>query len=279
MNLKSSEQRALAVVAGVAVSATIALGGAGVAQADSARQHDQNSSEKPTVVLVHGAFADASGWGGVIDKLQHDGYPVIAVGNPLRGLASDSAYVRSIIDSIDGDVVVVGHSYGGGVITNAATGAPNVDALVYVAAFAPDLGETLSDFNDPETYPGGGLEPESLVLRPFPGGVDATLAPASFREIFAADLPEKQTRILAATQRPANLAVLEEKSGEPAWKTIPSWYQVSAQDHALSPVAERFFAKRMGAHTTTVKASHAGYISHPTDTANVIEAAARATSK
>nr|BFF16680.1 hypothetical protein GCM10025730_02010 [Promicromonospora thailandica] len=187
--------------------------------------------------------------------------------------------MRSVVDAIDGDVVLVGHSYGGGVITNAASGADNVDALVYVAAFAPDKGETVGQFNDPSQYPGSELEPESLVLRPYPGGVDATIDPADFRQIFAADLPQRQTRIMAATQRPANVAVLEEEStSEPAWKTIPSWYQVSTQDHALSPVAQRFFAERMGAHTSAIKASHAGYVSHPNETAQVIEQAARATS-
>lgn len=278
MKFRSAHRR-LGTVVGVAVSAALALGvGASVAQADSGHRPDRDTHEKPTVVLVHGAFADASGFGGVIDKLQRDGYPVIAVGNPLRGLASDAAYVRSVVDSIDGDVVLVGHSYGGGVITNAATGADNVDALVYIAAHAPDKGETVSDFNDPAQYPGSLLEPESLVLRPFPGGVDATIDPAHFREIFAQDLPAQQARLMAATQRPADVAVLEEPSGEPAWKTIPSWYQVSNNDHALSPTAQRFFAKRMGAHTSSINASHAGYVSHPIETANVIESAARATS-
>ncbi|MFB9646387.1 alpha/beta hydrolase [Microbacterium terregens] len=230
-----------------------------------------------TIVLVHGAFADASGWGGVITTLEKDGYPVLAVANPLRGLASDAAYVRSIVDSIDGDVVLVGHSYGGGVITIAAVGAGNVNALVYTAAFAPAEGETLGEFNDPAQYPGAGLSPDSLVLRPFPGGVDATLDPAQFPEIFAADLPEREADIMAATQRPANVAVLQEASGEPAWKTIPSWYQVSNDDKALSPVAQRFMAQRMGAQTTAINASHAGYVSHPAETAKLIETAARAT--
>jgi pimeloyl-ACP methyl ester carboxylesterase len=271
MNPRSSKRRPLVAVV-AAVTAALTLGaGASVAQAGK-------PAEKPTVVLVHGAFADASGWGGVITKLQNDGYPVLAVGNPLRGLASDSAYVRSIIDSIDGDVVLVGHSYGGGVITNAATGADNVDALVYTAAFAPDKGETVGQFNDPVKYPGGELTPDSLVLRPYPGGVDATIDPARFRQIFAADLPKPQTDIMAATQRPASVAVLDEPSGEPAWKTIPSWYQVSNQDKALSPVAQRFFAQRICAHTTSIDASHAGYVSHPTETAKLIETAARATS-
>jgi pimeloyl-ACP methyl ester carboxylesterase len=279
MNDHSLKRRTF--LAGVGAAATAAVvSGAGVsaAQAAPARNASRRPTARPTVVLVHGAFADASGWGEVILKLERDGYPVIAVANPLRGLASDSAYARSVVDSIPGKVVLVGHSYGGGVITNAATGATNVSALVYVAAFAPDTGETLGEANDPQKYPGGGLTPDALVLRPFPGGVDATLDPAQFRQIFAADLPERQADIMAATQRPANLAVLDEPSGEPAWKTIPSWYQVSNQDKALSPVAERFFAERMGAHTTSINGSHAGYISHPTETAKLIELAARATS-
>jgi len=281
MKFWNSKRRTLGTLVGASLSAALALG-AGAAQASSAHHgghpgHDSHA--KPTVVLVHGAFADASGWGGVITKLEHDGYPVLAVANPLRGLASDAAYVRSVVDSIDGDVVLVGHSYGGGVITNAATGADNVDALVYVAAFAPDKGETVGQFNDPEQYPGGELEPDALVLRPYPGGVDATINPDDFRRIFAADLPERQTQIMAATQRPANVAVLDEKSTtEPAWKTVPSWYQISMQDKALSPVAQHFFANRMGAHTSEIKASHAGYVSHPNETAKVIESAARATS-
>ncbi|QEW01913.1 alpha/beta hydrolase [Microbacterium lushaniae] len=252
--------------------------GASAAQPAPGHSPGQQPAAKPTVVLVHGAWADSSGWGGVISKLEEDGYPVLAVANPLRGLASDSAYVRSILDSIDGDVVLVGHSYGGAVITNAATGAGNVKALVYTAAFTPDEGEIIAQFNDPVTYPGAELTPDSLIVRPYPGGIDATIAPARFRQIFAADLPARQTDVMAATQRPTNVAVLEEQTGEPAWKTIPSWYQVSNQDKALSPVAQRFFAERMGAHTTSINASHAGYVSHPDETAELIEAAAGATS-
>ncbi|MBZ2197060.1 alpha/beta fold hydrolase [Occultella gossypii] len=277
MNTHFSERRTQ--VPGTAVTAAPASGPvASGAQADAGHNPAQQPAEKPTVVLVHGAWADASGWGGVITTLEQDGYPVLAVATPLRGLASDSAYVRSIVDSIDGDVVLVGHSYGGGVITNAAAGADNVSALVYVAAFAPDEGEIIGQFNDPVKYPGSELTPDSLILRPYPGGLDATIDPERFRQIFAADLPVRQTDIMAATQRPTNVAVLEEQTGEPAWKTIPSWYQVSNQDKALSPVAQRFFAQRMGAHTTSINASHAGYVSDPTQTANLIQTAARVSS-
>jgi pimeloyl-ACP methyl ester carboxylesterase len=230
---------------------------------------------KPTIVLVHGAFADASGWDGVIGHLQADGYPVLAVANPLRGLAADSAYVRSVVDTLAGPVVLVGHSYGGAVISNVATGAANVTALVFVAAFAPDEGEAIGQFADPTQYPGAALTPDALVVRPFPGGADASIDPARFREIFAADLPESETVKLAVRQRPVALAAFEEPSGAPAWRTLPCWYLVCGQDKAISPVAERFFAQRMDAETVEIDASHAGFVSHAEPTAKLIASAAR----
>ena len=272
-------RRPLRTAVGATLGVALTLGvGAGLAQADSSRHPGHDTAEKPTVVLVHGAFADASGWSGVVGTLQRDGYPVLAVANPLRGLASDSEYVRSVLESIPGPVVLVGHSYGGAVITNAATGAENVEALVYVAAFAPDTGETLNQFNDPELYPGGELTPDALTVRPYPGGFDATISPDRFRAIFAGDLPHRQTRLMAAAQRPISAAALDEVSGEPAWRTIPTWYQVSSDDKAISPVAQRFFAERADARTVEINASHVGYISHPGATARFIETAARATS-
>lgn len=235
------------------------------------------TAPKPTVVLVHGAFADASGWSGVIDRLLAEGFPVVAVANPLRALGSDSAYLRSILDAIDGDTVLVGHSYGGAVITNAAAGAGNVVGLVYIAAFAPDRGEKIADFLDPEKYPGEQAGPDDFVFRPFATGLDVTIATDRFQEIFAADLPESVAQVLAVSQRPATASTMEEASGEPAWKTLPSWYQISTRDHAISPAAQRMFAQRMGANTTSIDASHAGYISHPDATAEVIKLAALST--
>lgn len=234
-----------------------------------------SSPPKPTIVLVHGAFADASGWDGVIGHLQRDGFPVLAVANPLRGLAADAAYLRSVVDTLPGPVVLVGHSYGGAVISNAANGKANVTALVFVAAFAPDEGEAIGQFADPVQYPGAALTPDALVIRPFPGGADASIDPARFREIFAADLPESDTATMAVRQRPVALAAFEEPSAAPAWRTIPSWYLVCAEDKAISPVAERFFAKRMGAETVEIDASHAGFIAHAERTAELIAAAAR----
>jgi pimeloyl-ACP methyl ester carboxylesterase len=182
---------------------------------------------KPTVVLVHGAFADASGFNDVIANLQRRGYPVYAPANPLRGLASDSAYIRSFLATITGPIVLVGHSYGGAVITNAATGNTHVTALVYIAAYALDQGESVGAAND---LGGGTTElTRHLVLRASPGSPypDGYIDPAFFHDIFAADLPTKPTKVMAAAQRPAALAALAEPSETPAWRTIPSWYLVA----------------------------------------------------
>jgi pimeloyl-ACP methyl ester carboxylesterase len=231
---------------------------------------------KPTVVLVHGAFADSSSWNAVVAKLERDGYPVIGVANPLRDLAGDSAYLSSVLDTIPGPVVLVGHSYGGAVITDGAAGHANVKALVYIAAFAPDQGE--SGLAILGRYPGSQLPP-ALVARPFPGGQDAYIDQAAFQQVFAADVPAGQARLMASTQRPVALAAFAEPSSAPAWKTIPSWYLVAGADQAIPPAAEQAMAQRAHAHTVVVPdASHAVLVSHPEATANLIEAAAQATS-
>ncbi|MER6561862.1 alpha/beta hydrolase [Streptomyces sp. NPDC001027] len=234
------------------------------------------STAKPTVVLVHGAFADSSSWDGVMSRLARQGYPVIGVANPLRGLAGDSAYVSSVLDAIPGPVILVGHSYGGAVISDAAAGHSNVKALVYVAAFAPDQGE--SGLAILGRYPGSRL-PQALTVRAFPGGQDAYVNPRDFRPVFAADVPAGKARLMAAGQRPVALAAFEEPSSEPAWKTVPSWFLVAGADRAIPPAAEQAMARRAGSHTTVIRgASHAVLVSHPDATARVIEAAARATS-
>ncbi|MGW1270243.1 alpha/beta fold hydrolase [Streptomyces sp. NPDC002491] len=234
------------------------------------------STAKPTVVMVHGAFADSSSWDGVMSRLARQGYPVIGVANPLRGLAGDSAYVSSVLDAIPGPVILVGHSYGGAVISDAAAGHSNVKALVYVAAFAPDQGE--SGLAILGRYPGSRL-PQALTVRAFPGGQDAYVNPRDFRPVFAADVPVGKARLMAAGQRPVALAAFEEPSSEPAWKTIPSWFLVAGADRAIPPAAEQAMARRAGSHTTVIRgASHAVLVSHPDATARVIEAAARATS-
>lgn len=247
---------------------------AGVATAASARD-TRSAKPKPTVVLVHGAFADASGWNAVVERLQSKGYPVIAPANPLRGLASDAAQIRSVIDSVDGPVVLVAHSYGGAVITNAATGAPNVRALVYVAAFAPDLDENLAGLL--AMNPGSHLSEEALIFRPHATGVDGYVHPDVFHDVFAQDLPKKQAAVMAATQRPGDSTTLGDHSAAPAWKTIPSWYVVASRDHLIPPKTQRFMAERAGATTVEVRTSHVAMIANPKAVTDVIVRAARAT--
>ncbi|SDT17417.1 Pimeloyl-ACP methyl ester carboxylesterase [Jiangella sp. DSM 45060] len=238
------------------------------------------SGPKPTVVLVHGAFADASGWSAEIRQLRNDGYPVLAPANPLRGIASDAAYLRSVLATISGPIVLVGHSYGGAVITNAASGNPNVKALVYVAAFAPDEGETLA-----EAYAGSMdslLTPDALDIRPYPlpgggTGADAYIKVDRFRTIFAADLPTRVTDVMAVTQRPLDASVLEEPTHDPAWKTIPSWYLLPSDDRVIGTDVERVMAERAGSEIVEVRASHAVLVSKPHTVTRLIEQAARAT--
>jgi pimeloyl-ACP methyl ester carboxylesterase len=238
---------------------------------------------KPTVVLVHGAFADSSGFGAVIDRLRRDGYTVRAAPNPLLGLQSDAATVRGFLDSIKGPKIVVGHSYGGAVITQAASGDPDVKALVYLAALAPDRGEVVGKLLDsPVAHPVAPLLPALVTVNVTqPDGTkraDLYLDPSQFRARFAADLPAGVAADLAATQRPLSAAALADTlTVEPAWKTIPSWYLVSGQDNGMSPDLERFQADRMHAHTSQVDSSHAVYLSHPEAVADLVEQAARAT--
>jgi pimeloyl-ACP methyl ester carboxylesterase len=272
MHINSSIRRIAAVTVAALVLITTALaGGIHVASANGGR-HDE---PKPTVVLVHGAFADASGWDGVTEQLQRKGYTVIAPANPLRGLASDAAYIGSVLDTIEGPIVLVGHSYGGAVITNAAVGRPNVEALVYVAAFAPDEGDTVEGLLG--MNPGSHLGPDALVFREHPGGVDGYVSPAHFRDVFAADLDRRTAAVMAASQRPGDSTTLQEPSGPPAWTTIPSWYLVATEDHLIPPATQRFMAERAGATTIEVRSSHVAMISHVRETTKLIIQAADAT--
>jgi pimeloyl-ACP methyl ester carboxylesterase len=239
--------------------------------------HPMTSGGKPTVVLVHGAFADSSGWEAVTQRLLDAGYPVLAFSNPLRGPTSDAAFLRDFLSTITGPVVLVGHSYGGAVITNAATGNPNVKSLVYVAAYAPDEGESVAAAN---ALGGGHTEvTDHLVLRPFPGAsggdADAYIDPVHFHRLFAQDLPGRTTRFMAATQRPGALAALVTPSGTPAWETIPSWYLVANQDRIIPPEAERAMAARAGATTVAINSSHVAMMSHPGVVARLIRDAAK----
>ena len=237
---------------------------------------------KPTMVLVHGAFADSSSWNGVTKRLQREGYTVIAAANPLRGTTSDAAYVASVLAGVPGPIVLVAHSYGGAVITNAATGNPNVKALVYVAALIPDAGEVGANLL---SFPGEGTSslivlppsPEATVTaRPFPGGLDLYVNADRFREIFAADLPAEETALLAAAQRPLAAAAFTDASGPPAWKTIPAWALVATQDNTIGTANTRFMAKRATpSHTVEVAAAHAVLLSQPQAVVDLIDEAVR----
>ena len=227
-----------------------------------------------TIVLVHGAFAESASWNGVIAELHGRSYTVISVANPLRGLQADAAYLRSVLDGISGPVVVAGHSYGGSVMTEAADGAPGVTALVYVASFNLDVGESTAELAG--KFPGGQLGP-ALDSVPYPGGTDLYIQQDRFREVFAADVEPEVADLMAATQRPIAAAALEDRATKAAWKTIPSWTMVTTQDLAIPADSMRFMAARAGSTTVEIDASHAVTVSEPVAVADLIDAAARAT--
>lgn len=236
-------------------------------------------STTPTALLVHGAFADAASWSGVAAELQNHGIPVVAPPNPLRGLASDAAYIASVAAQIDGPVVLVGHSYGGALISVAGT-TPNVVGLVYVAAYVPEQGESLGELQDrfplsplvsnlkEWTYPVEGAEP----------AVEVTIQGEAFPEIFAADVPTAVTKVLAVSQRPLAASAFTETAAAAAWQTKPSWVLVAGADQAINPEVQRFGAKRAGATVVELEgASHAVAVSRPKEVADLIRDAVRAT--
>jgi pimeloyl-ACP methyl ester carboxylesterase len=224
---------------------------------------------KATIVLVHGAFADGSSWGDVIPLLEQRGFDVVAVQNPLTSFADDVATTRRVIDAQTSPVILVGHSYGGAVITTAALDRTNIKALVYVAAFAPDAGEDLG-----------------ALLQQYPSKIGTALVPdaagflyidrTKFAEVFAADVSERECSIMSASQKPINSQTFGQSYAEPAWKHFPSWYLISNQDQAINPDLQRVFAKRMRATTREVKASHVAFVSQPSTVAEIVVEAADA---
>jgi pimeloyl-ACP methyl ester carboxylesterase len=233
------------------------------------------AAAKPTVILVHGAFAGSSSWNGVVAELTKQGYPVVAAANPLRGVASDGAYIASLTKSINGPVVLVGHSYGGAVITAAAGGLDNVKALVFVAAFAPDQGESALALT--AKFPGSTLPPTLAAPVKLPdGGEDLYVQQDKFPQQFAADVPLAQAQAMAATQRPIKAAALQEAASAPAWKSIPSWAIYGTGDLNIPPQAMAFMAERARAKKTVVlkNGSHALMVSHPVEVAALIQEAA-----
>ena len=235
----------------------------------------------PTIVLVHGAWADASSWTGVIQRLQAAGHDVVALPNTLRGVAADAAVIRTYLDAIDGPVVLVAHSYGGFVITNAATGAQNVKALVYVDAFIPDEGQPAAALAGQASalVPALTNPTATFKLVPIPGAppevVDTYLLPNVVAESFAQDVSAEDAAVIHATQRPASFAGLAEPSGPPAWKDIPAWAIIGKQDRIIDPVSLRAMAEHAGARITEIDASHVSMVSHPDVVVEVIEQALR----
>jgi pimeloyl-ACP methyl ester carboxylesterase len=233
-------------------------------------------AEKPTIVLVHGAFADGSSWNGVIADLQRDGFTVIAAADPLRGIASDATYVASVVASVQGPVVLVGHSYGGAVISQAGASAPNVKALVFVDAFALDVGESIGGLG--AKFPPAPLG-AALTPAPLPdGGQDLYVRPDRFGVVFAPDIPPASARLGAAEQRPIAASAFGDKPSAASWKTIPSWFIYGSADQAIVPAELAFMSQRARSKKTVIVpgGSHVTLISHPHEVAALIEEAAEA---
>ncbi|MEU8292969.1 alpha/beta hydrolase [Streptomyces pseudogriseolus] len=281
-------RRALPLAVLLPVAALMAAGPSlasegGSGSSSTAPADGTSGSGKPTIVLVHGYWADASGWDRIVESLQARGYPVVATANPLRSLSGDADYLAARLSTIEGPVVLVGHSYGGAVITNAAAGNPNVESLVYIAGFAPDQGETA--FQLAAKYPGSRVTddpdapvPTALNAVPLggePTNVDLYLKPEKFGEVFLSDrLDANRTRVLAATQRPATAASGNEPTRAAAWKTIPSWYLVATDDRTIGTDNLRFMAERAKATTVEVDAPHAVMETNPADVTELILRAA-----
>lgn len=271
----------------VAVPALYAQGTTPVSRPNTIPQGGLMSQATPmadaplTVVLVHGAFADASGWAGIIERLQAAGVAVMAPANPLRSVSGDAAYTASVVSQIPGPVLLVGHSYGGMVISNAAPMADNVVGLVYVCAFIPDEGESILALSEHAT---DSLLGTALVPRQFPNGpgeepgVELYIDVAKFHEVFAADLPAEQAAVMAVSQRPGSAAGFGEPSGPVGWKTLPSWAIISPNDVTIGPAGEKLMAERSGATITEIDGSHVLFIAQPDAVTEVIMTAVEAVS-
>ncbi|MGW5431550.1 alpha/beta fold hydrolase [Streptomyces sp. NPDC004059] len=261
---------ALLAVSGITSALTVETAQAGGPSGDPGR-------EKPTIVLVHGAFADASSWNGVVQRLQQKGYTVDAPANPLRGIPQDSAYLASFLKSVKGPIVLVGHSYGGEVISQAAAGNGNVKALVYINAIMPDSGESFASLS--AKFPAAPLT-KALKQVPFRNGdgttgTDVYVQPDKLHQVFAADLPTSQTNLMGATQRPIELSAFADKLTGAAWRNKPVYVLVGRQDQAINPALELFEAKRANARKTVeINSSHVSLVSHPQEVRNLIVDAA-----
>ncbi|MER7178405.1 alpha/beta hydrolase [Streptomyces hyaluromycini] len=261
---------ALLAVSGITSALTVETAQAGGPSGDPGRA-------KPTIVLVHGAFADASSWNGVVQRLQQNGYTVDAPANPLRGIPQDSTYLASFLKSVKGPIVLVGHSYGGEVISQAAVGNDNVKALVYINAIMPDAGESFSSLS--AKFAPAPLT-KALKQVPFRNGdgstgTDVYVQPDKLHQVFAADLPTSQTNLLGVTQRPIALSAFADKLTGAAWRNRPVYALVGRQDQAINPALELFEAKRANARKTVeINSSHVSLVSHPQAVKNLIVDAA-----
>jgi pimeloyl-ACP methyl ester carboxylesterase len=269
-------RRILAIAFGLVLLSLLVLVAGGAAGASSRG----GASARPTIVLVHGDWADASSWTGVIERLQQKGFNVVAPPNPLRGPAKDAPYLASYLHTIPGPIVLVAHSYGGFVTTNAATGNPNVKALVYIDSFMPNEGENLAELTGDWN---SCVSQAALNAVPFDGGLDLYLRWEAngnylgYTQCFANGLNARQAAILFAEQRPADVSEFSEASGPPAWKTIPSWVLIGTEDHVIPPALQEHFAGRTGAHITRIRAGHLSLISNPAEVTKVILSAVDAT--
>jgi pimeloyl-ACP methyl ester carboxylesterase len=281
----------------VAVAATAVVLAAGVTTlASAAPAHHTTpttaaptaSAPKPTIVLVNGAWSDSASWSGVVKRLQDAGYPVAAPPTALRSLSGDAAYLASYLKTVQGPVVLVGQSYGGSVITDAATGDASVRALVYISAFAPDVGESAAALtakfpgthitDDPTAAVPTALSPVPFTQADGSTGIDLYAKADQYRDVFLSNrLDSAESSEIAATQSPVTAAALGDPSGQPAWKTVPSWYLVSDDDHLIPPAAERFMAARAHAHTIEADTPHAAQVTNPGIVTSLIEQAATTT--
>lgn len=240
-----------------------------------AQEGDSSMNTLPTIVLVHGAFAESSSWNDVVQSLQNAGYTIIAAPNPLRSVSFDAAFVADILRSVEGPIILVGHSYGGAVISNAALGNNNVKALVFVAGFAPDKGESIGELSN--QFPGSTLGDTLQPVKLSDGTTDFYIQQDKFHQQFAADVSSETAALMAATQRPLSDVALNEGSGEAAWKTIPSWFIIPELDKNIPLQAQQFMAERAKAREilNIQGASHAVGVSHPTEVASFIMKAAK----
>jgi pimeloyl-ACP methyl ester carboxylesterase len=276
---KGTVRIAAAVLAVVALLVPLGVGGLASAS-PSPSLGDHGHGPKPTIVLVHGDWADGSSWNAVTERLHRRGFKVVAPPNPLRGPSTDAPYLAAFLQTIPGPIVLVAHSYGGFVATNAATGNPNVKGLVYIDAFVPDAGQTFTDL-----AAGSCIDPvNALNAVPEPGGVvdlylrhEAQGTYQGYAECFANGVGRKQAALLEAAQRPAAFAEFTEASGPPAWKMIPSWSLIGTADRVITPTQQRAMSTHAGAHISTVDAGHLSLVTRPNTVTNVILTAVDAT--